>query len=545
MTWSPGKLTNGRRCARHHGRRSNTNLEMSRYLPTVFASLFFVISVIDAHSAPSIEIDAATSPDGNYRLEGVADSDETCRVDVKSLRDKKVVGKIAVEGFLAEDTRHHIRALWKEDSKAFALQINRGRNLTDSQVFVEDLGSWKETKMPGKELDRVRKEANDPDGKSQEYLSVSKWLPKDRIDFSYQGNSGEEYHLIYRLVRSGKKPRLAFVETVAPAAEPEASYDYEDYTFAVLAGGTKGSEGGVGTAAQFTWPRGVAVDADGNVFVADKGNHVIRKIAPSGVVSTLAGSSGNYGCVDDIGAAARFRGPMGMALDAAKNIYIADSDNQVIRKLAPDGRVTTLAGSPGVEGYADGTGAAAKFHYPTAVALDKGGNVYVADSNNRVIRKITPAGVVTTVAGIPGSWIATDGDGKSARFDAPFGVAADGEGNVYVSDKMSIRKIDAHGMVSTLAGAAEEIGTTDGSGTAARFQNPIAVTADSKGNVYVADNGNKNIRKITPAAVVKTLRDPRRDASFNRPVAVAVDDKGHIYVADEGAFSIIAGKPAK
>lgn len=518
---------------------------MSRALPHLFASLVLAISVGNARAEPSVKIEDATSPDGSFRLEAVADSDETCRVDVRSVRDKKVSGQIKVEGFHADDSRHTVEVLWREDSKAFALNISQGRNVTYCQIFVQSGDSWKEVAVPEKPVDQVRKKANTPDGKEQEYFNATKWLPQDRIDFSFQGNIFEEYHLIYRLVSSGKKPRLVFVETIDPAAEPEPSYDYEDYTFTVLAGGTKGSEDGVGTAAQFNGPRGVAVDAAGNVFVGESGNNVIRKITPSGAVTTLAGSPGEYGCVDGVGAAARLHGPMGMAVDAAMNIYFADSNNQVIRKLTPDGRVTTLAGSPGVEGFADGTGAAAKFHYPTAVALDQSGNVYVADSNNRVIRKITPEGVVTTVAGAPGVWTATDGDAKSARFDAPFGVAADSHGNIYVSDKMSVRKIDARGMVSTLAGAADAGGTTDGSGTEARFENPIAVTADSKGNVYVADSGNNNIRKITPSGMVKTLRDPRRDTPFNGPVGVAVDEKGYIYVADERAFCIIVGKPAK
>src|SRR5262245_9285645 len=128
---------------------------MSRYLSTIWAGLLFAISVIDARSAPFINIEEATSPDGNYRLEAVAESDETCRVEVKSLRDTKVVGKIPVEDFYADDTRYRIRALWREDSKAFALNIDRGRNLTDSEVFVEEQGAWKEAELPEKDLDRV------------------------------------------------------------------------------------------------------------------------------------------------------------------------------------------------------------------------------------------------------------------------------------------------------------------------------------------------------------------------------------------------------
>jgi DNA-binding beta-propeller fold protein YncE len=150
------------------------------------------------------------------------------------------------------------------------------------------------------------------------------------------------------------------------------------------------------------------------------------------------------------------------------------------------------------------------------------------------------------VAGGVGESKSVDGDAKSARFVLPFDIAVDGDGNLYVTDKTTIRKIDAHGAVSTLAGAADEIGTTDGVGSTARFQNPKAVAVDSKGNVYVADDGNKNIRKIRPTGMVKTLRDTHSsDSSSIEPVAVAVDDKGAVYVADQKSSRIIVAKPAK
>jgi len=546
---SPGQMTS---CANIRDMPDRRKEEMSWYLSTIFASLLFVISGIDARAASPIEIDEAISPDGNYRLEAVAESDETCRVEVKSLRDSSVLGKIPIEDFYAEDTRHRIKAFWRQDSKAFALNIDRGRNLTDSQVFVEDQGAWKEAVLPEKELDRVRTRANDPDGKVQDYFSAAKWLPKERIEFSYQGNSGELYQLIYRVVRSGKKPRLAFVETILPTPPPEPKYDYEDYVFNVLAGGTEGSRDGQGAAAQFKWPHGVAVDSNGNVAVGDRGNHLIRKITAKGAVSTLAGSAEKYGYMDGVGADARFWYPVGVAVDASNNVYVADSSSQTIRKVAPDGTVTTLAGSPdtgasrpGIGGYASGNGSAAHFNNPTGVAVDKAGNVYVADSNNYIIRKITPKGEVTAVAGAVGESKSVDGNAKSARFVSPFGVAVDGYGNLYGTDKTTIRKIDARNTVSILAGSADDIGTTDGIGSAARFQNPKGVAVDSKGNVYVADDGNKNIRKITPTGAVKTLRDPDGNSPFTDPVAVAVDDKGYIYVSDADGFKIIVGKPAK
>jgi hypothetical protein len=177
----------------------------------------------------------------------------------------------------------------------------------------------------------------------------------------------------------------------------------------------------VGAAAQFNGPHGVAADIAASVFVADRSNHVIRKIARDGTVSTVAGSPGTFGRADGVGEAARFWYPMGMAVDASGNVYVADSGSQTIRKITPFGVVSTLAGSPGTEGYADGNGSVARFHYPTAVAVDKSGNVFVADSNNKVIRKITANGDATTVAGSTGSAGTTDGTAKSVRFVFPSG----------------------------------------------------------------------------------------------------------------------------
>jgi sugar lactone lactonase YvrE len=317
----------------------------------------------------------------------------------------------------------------------------------------------------------------------------------------------------------------------------------------------EGSIDGTGAAARFSYPAGVATDSAGNVYVADTGNHTIRKITPAGMVTTLAGTVGVRGSTDGTGAAASFDGPLGVATDSAGNVYVADSYNNTIRKITPAGVVTTLAGTAGVRGSADGTGAAASFAYPTGVATDSAGNVYVADVGNSTIRKITPARVVTTLAGTAGLTGSTDGTGAAARFGSPIGVAIDSAGNVYVADHNStIRKITPAGVVTTLAGTAGAQGSTDGTGAAARFRIPGGVAVDSAGNVHVADTANNTIRKITRAGAVTTLAGTagvegsidgtRAAARFDRPTGVAADGAGNVYVADNDNSTIRKITPA-
>jgi sugar lactone lactonase YvrE/Tfp pilus assembly protein PilE len=306
-----------------------------------------------------------------------------------------------------------------------------------------------------------------------------------------------------------------------------------------LAGsGTAGFADGTGAEAQFNYPASVAVDSSGTVYVADINNHRIRKISPAGVVSTLAGS-GTAGFADGTGAEAQFNYPYGVAVDSSGTLYVADINNHRIRKISPAGVVSTLAGS-GTAGFADGTGAAARFYQPTSVAVDTSGTVYVADTNNNRIRKISPAGVVSTLAGSTFGF--ADGTGAAAQFNYPYGVAVDSSGSVYVADFYNnrIRKISPAGVVSTLAGSGTA-GSSDGTGTVAQFGNPAGAAVDSSGTVYVADYNNHSIRKITPAGVVSTLAGSGTAgfadgtgaaAQFFQPTGVAVDASGTVYVAD-------------
>jgi len=187
-----------------------------------------------------------------------------------------------------------------------------------------------------------------------------------------------------------------------------------------------------------------------------------------------------------------------VAVDTAGNIYVADLSNHTIRKVTAGGVVTTLAGTAGMSGSANGTGAAARFNSPSGVALDSAGNIYVADSGNHTIRKVTPTGVVTTLAGSAGNNGSEDGAGPDARFDDPSGVAVNTTGNIYVTDGYTIRKVTAGGVVTTLAGTAGIYGRADGTGPAASFSLLFDVALDSAGNVYVADRDNSTILKVTP-----------------------------------------------
>jgi sugar lactone lactonase YvrE len=279
--------------------------------------------------------------------------------------------------------------------------------------------------------------------------------------------------------------------------------------------------------ALFNYPKQLTVDGVGNVYVADFSNNRIRKITPSGSVSTLAGS-GEWGFSDGVGSNAKFFRVFGIAVDSSSNVYVADENNQRIRKITPSGVVTTLAGS-GTRGSADGNGVNAQFSSPTSLAVDSSGNVYVTDSGNNRIRKITPSGLVTTLA-------------VSVGLNNSRGIAVDGNGNVYVTDSENSRicKITPEGVTSILAGS-EIKGFADGTGSAAKFYNLEQLAVDRSGNIYAADSANFRIRKITPQGVVSTLAGSGAfghtdgvgaSASFSGIQGLALDGLGNIFVAD-------------
>ena len=316
-----------------------------------------------------------------------------------------------------------------------------------------------------------------------------------------------------------------------------------------------GSTDGLGAAAQFNFPSGITVDAAGNLYVADTLNNSIRKISPAGVVSTLAGMAGQFGIDDDTGAAARFNFPGGIIVDSAGTLYVADTVNHAIREVSAAGIVTTLAGEKGLPGSADGLYPDVRFNLPQGITVDAAGNKYVADTSNSTIRMISPAGQVTKVAGrtelrngqTVGLIGSDDGDVATALFNQPFGITRDASGNLYIADTFNhtIRKIDPAMTVTTLAGMAEQFGSTDGNGADARFKSPTGITADAAGNLYVADSDNKNtIRKINPAGVVTTIAGKANPSVggaiglVNEPFGIVADSAGNLYLADSDESTI-------
>lgn len=333
------------------------------------------------------------------------------------------------------------------------------------------------------------------------------------------------------------------------AAEEATANTYTQVV--TMAGNGNANEGGfldgIGNNSAFKIPACMVTDAAGNVYIADFNNHCIRKMTPERVVTTIAGN-GESGYVDATGKAAQFSYPYGITIDAAGNLYVGDSGNDAIRKITSSGVVTTYAGNG--SGYVDGPVSIAKFYGVSGLAIDKTGNLYAVDAYNYVIRKITPAGIVSTIAGTPhrfNRFFQTYSGPSSALIfgQSLAGIAIDAAGNVYVPDVMInvIWQITPEGTASTWAGngtRADAVTSAyqDGPRGAAKFNIPIDIACDTHGNIYVADQANNRVRKIDTDGIVSTIAgngteadndDRVPDAEINRPSSVAVDLAGNVY----------------
>lgn len=317
----------------------------------------------------------------------------------------------------------------------------------------------------------------------------------------------------------------------------------QSLTFTRLAGPeTYGWYDGPASEARFRSLGGIAPDPYGNLYITD--DHIIRKIAPDGSVTTVAGLAGQQGSADGTGSTARFKTPRGLIVDPRGNVFVADTWNHTIRKITPAGVVSTVAGLAGTSGSTDGPADVARFNAPDDVALDHLGNLYIADCQNQTIRKMTPDRQVTTLAGKAGERGSADGKGSAARLSHPCGVGTDTSGNVYVADfeNQTIRKITPDGLVSTLAGLAGSRGAVDGVGSAARFSNPNRVVVGPSGDIFVAESHSPTVRRVSPSGIVTTVagnaaingyRDgPGNQALFKGLQALTLDVAGNIYVTD-------------
>ena len=335
---------------------------------------------------------------------------------------------------------------------------------------------------------------------------------------------------------------------ITPATQPTGG----DWTIDTVAGGAIG-DNGPAIQAWLNGPSGLATDDSGNLYIAVALNHRIHRVDSSGTITTVAGT-GESGFSGDNGPAvdARLSFPHGVAVDGAGNLYI--SGNHRIRRVDPSGIITTVAGT-GERGFSGDNGPAvdAQLYYPIGLAVDGAGNLYVADSRNDRIRRVDPAGTITTVAGTGERGLNGDGGpAVDAQLNLPRDLAADGAGNLYIADRANhrLRRLDPSGTITTVAGTGERGFSGDGGpAAAARLDSPDAVAVDGAGNLYIADIGNHRIRRVDPSGTITTVAGtgergfggdggPAAAAQLDRPKAVAVDGAGNLYVTDQGNHRI-------
>jgi len=293
---------------------------------------------------------------------------------------------------------------------------------------------------------------------------------------------------------------------------------------------------------QLNRPHGLAIDGRGNVYVSDRGNHAIRVVAPNGDIRTLAGN-GKEGKADGIGAAASFNQPVAVAVDKSGNVYVADRDNHLVRLIDPSGKVSAVVGT-GTAGFTEGPALSAQFNQPYGVALSPDEKIlYIADYLNHAIRALdVGTRRVTTLTGNGKSGFA-NGKGDQAQFNQPYNVKIDARGRLYVPDQNNhaIRRVEPDGTVSTIAGTGQS-GFAGGKAAESRFNNPTGLIVAADGTIYVADRNNHRIRIISAAGEVSTIAGEGTEgfldgfgpaAKFNRPIDIVLTADGSLVVSEE------------
>ena len=344
---------------------------------------------------------------------------------------------------------------------------------------------------------------------------------------------------------------------VIPALLAAGPFLYGAPTVAPVSGvhGQAGHQNGSGEGAVFNDPMGLARDTLGNLYVCDARNHVIRKISAAGVVTTLAGEPGVPGAVNGLGAAARFFFPADIAITPAGDLYVADSGNHCIRKIKPDGTVTTLAGDLGSandisEDYGssyttvtpklDGKGAAARFNGPSGIAYAPTGKLYVSDTGNQIIRRVELNGTVVTLAGQPGVWGSSDGTGTAARFHSPMGMCVGTDGNLYIadSDNHAIRRVTPQAAVTTFSGNPFESGCQTGPRLEARYCTPVDITTHPDGGFMICESFRNALFRLDVNGMVSKFagdtgeQAPPEPDSLSNPSSAVCDGQGNVYVSD-------------
>jgi sugar lactone lactonase YvrE len=393
-------------------------------------------------------------------------------------------------------------------------------------------------------------------------------------NFNFTNAEGKAYSLSVAHNPDGQWCKVIGGAGIATAATTPVSVRCQSAQLVLLAGsgGGPGSADGLGTNARFNRPMGMVIDSVGNLFVADRNNRSIRKISPAGTVTTFAGSAGPFASVDGMGTAARFGNPTGIAIDSSDNLYVTDAAYNNVRKITPAGLVTTLVDKAAITGEAEVPGTFSSHHSLTAIVVDAGGSVYVADAYSHVIRKRTPNGVVATFAGVEGTCGHANGLRGIATLCMPSGLALAASGNLVVIDAANqlVRTISPAGTVSTLAGTAGEFGGRDGPGDFALFGFAAGeqlegtalsgIVAESSGSVLVNDYYNGRMRRIAADGTVTTaagLGEGYRNgaaasARFRKPTGLALGKDGQIFIAEDsqairklvsGEVTTFAGKP--